>query len=245
MKETFAAPKVLWLMPAGIAGNDMRSFATENHLEVLQRASCWVVENARTARRMVASVLQGFDFDSRLWFELPKDRDSRGVADWKEAMKSAPAGAVWVLMSEAGMPAVADPGAEVVSFAHKLGWSVKVLSGPSSIIMALASSGFNGQQFAFHGYLPVETRELQKKIQELEPPANKGITQLFIETPYRTERMLQTLLKTLRPGTWLAVMANLEGADVFCRVDRVSEWLSKPSAPAKLPAVFLLGMPAV
>jgi 16S rRNA (cytidine1402-2'-O)-methyltransferase len=243
MKDTFTPPSELWLMPAGIAGCDMRSFATAQHLEVLNKAAIWVVEEARTARRMIASVIQGFDFDSRQWYELPKSHKGQASDPWEQAMKEAPQGSVWALMSEAGMPAVADPGAEVVSLAHRLGWSVKVLSGPSSMMMALAASGFNGQQFAFHGYLPVESRPLQQKIQELEQGALRGATQLFIETPYRTDRMLQALLQTLRPGTWLAVMAGLDGPEAFCAVKTAADWVKNPPSVGKLPAVFLIGMP--
>lgn len=243
MKDTNNPPAVLWLVPAGIAGCDMHSFATARHIEVIRSAEVWVVEEARTARRMIASVIQGFDFDSRQWFQLEQAQKPSDMVAWKQAMKAAPRGSVWALMSEAGMPAVADPGAEVVSLAHKLGWSVQVLSGPSSIIMALAASGFNGQQFFFHGYLPVDGRALQQKIQELEQAALRGVTQLFIETPYRSDRMLQALLQSLRPGTWLSVMAGLDEPDAFCAVKTAADWAKNLPTIGKRPTVFLLGIP--
>jgi 16S rRNA (cytidine1402-2'-O)-methyltransferase len=241
--DTFSPAPELWLMPAGIAGSDMSTFATNQHINVLQRTQVWVVEDARTARRMISSVVQGYNFNERQWFELAKESHHETRADWKQAMKQAAAGAVWSLMSEAGMPGIADPGAEVVSWAHQLGWIVRVLSGPSSIIMALAASGFNGQQFAFHGYLPVDGKALGHKIQELEQAALRGATQLFIETPYRTERMFQALLQHLRPGTSLAVMAGLDSAQPFCGVRTAAAWAKQAPHIGKLPAVFLIGIP--
>lgn len=243
MKDTNNPPSELWLVPAGIAGCDMRSFATARHLAVMTSAKVWVVEEARTARRMIASVIQGFDFDSRQWFTLENNQKTSTMSSWKQAMKTAPRGEIWALMSEAGMPAVADPGAEVVSMAHKLGWSVQVLSGPSSIIMALAASGFNGQQFHFHGYLPVEGKALHQKIQELEQAALRGTTQLFIETPYRSDRMMQALLQGLRPGTALSVMAGLDEPDALCAVKTAGEWAKSIPSIGKRPTVFLIGVP--
>jgi 16S rRNA (cytidine1402-2'-O)-methyltransferase len=243
MTDTIKSSSELWLVPAGIAGCDMSSFATERHLKVMNSAAVWVVEEARTARRMIASVIKGFDFDRRQWFQLEKEQKNASAPLWKQAMKSAPPGAVWALMSEAGMPGVADPGAEVVSLAHNLGWSVNVLSGPSSIIMALAASGFNGQQFHFHGYLPVEGKALHQRIQELEQAALRGTTQLFIETPYRSDRMMQALLQNLRPGTSLSVMAGLDEPNAFCAVKTTGEWSKNVPQIGKRPTVFLIGMP--
>jgi 16S rRNA (cytidine1402-2'-O)-methyltransferase len=156
-------------------------------------------------------------------------------------MRSASPGSVWGLMSEAGMPGIADPGAAVVAYAHQLGWEVRALAGPSSIFMALALSGFNGQQFAFHGYLPVEPPALLRALQALEAQAQKGIAQIFIETPYRTHRMLETLLRNLKPQTGLSVTAGLDTPQFFCYSGPVSGWKDKRLPEGKVPAVFVLG----
>jgi 16S rRNA (cytidine1402-2'-O)-methyltransferase len=230
----------LWLVPAGLTPAGMADFTTPLHVQTMQHIQHWVVENTRTARRMIASVIQGYDFDKRFWYETAK----QGQADyrlWQEAMRHAADGSIWGLMSEAGMPGIADPGADVVSLAHKLGWKVQSLIGPSSIFLALALSGFNGQQFTFHGYLPVEMPQLQRRIRELESESSNGHTQIFIETPYRTRKMLDTLLKELKPDTHLAVSAGLGSAEAFSYSGTVRSWTGKSFPEGKIPAVFLIG----
>jgi 16S rRNA (cytidine1402-2'-O)-methyltransferase len=238
------ARPLLWLMPVGLGEGGMATFAQDAHREAANQVECWIVEQVRTARRMLSSMQSAYPFDEKQWFEIGKDgqHDARNLdAEWKAAMRSASPGSVWGLMSEAGMPGIADPGAAVVAYAHQLGWEVRALAGPSSIFMALALSGFNGQQFAFHGYLPVEPPALLRALQALEAQAQKGIAQIFIETPYRTHRMLETLLRNLKPQTGLSVTAGLDTPQFFCYSGPVSGWKDKRLPEGKVPAVFVLG----
>lgn len=231
-------------MPVGLGEHGMTLFATAGHVQAASQVQSWIVEQVRTARRMLSSLQTAYPFDEKEWFEIGKEgqHDARELeTNWKAAMRHAAPGAVWGLMSEAGMPGIADPGAAVVAFAHQLGWEVRVLPGPSSIFMALALSGFNGQQFAFHGYLPVEPPALQRTVQGLEVQAQRGVSQLFIETPYRTHRMLETLLRILKPGTGLSVTAGLETDRFFSYSGPVSSWKGKQLPEGKVPAVFVLG----
>jgi 16S rRNA (cytidine1402-2'-O)-methyltransferase len=238
------ARPLLWLMPVGLGESGMANFAQEVHLQAANQVQYWIVEQVRTARRMLSSIQTAYPFDEKQWFEIGKEgqHDARSLeTEWKAAMRSATTGSVWGLMSEAGMPGIADPGASVVAFAHQLGWEVRVLAGPSSIFMALALSGFNGQQFAFHGYLPVEPPALLRAIQALEAQAQRGVAQIFIETPYRTHRMLETLLRNLKPQTGLSVTAGLDTPKFFSFSGPVAGWKDKQLPEGKVPAVFVLG----
>lgn len=231
-------------MPVGLGEGGMSGFAQALHIQVANEVQCWIVEQVRTARRMLSSIQTAYPFDEKQWFEIGKEGQHDAGAlqqDWKTAMRKAGPGEVWGLMSEAGMPGIADPGAAAVAYAHRLGWEVRVLSGPSSIFMALALSGFNGQQFAFHGYLPVEPPALQRAVQALEVQAQRGVAQLFIETPYRTHRMLDFLLRTLKPNTGLSVTAGLDTAQFFSFSGPASAWKGRHLPEGKVPAVFVLG----
>jgi 16S rRNA (cytidine1402-2'-O)-methyltransferase len=146
------------------------------------------------------------------------------------------------LISDAGLPCVADPGAEAVALAHQLGIEVVPLHGPSSLLLALMASGFNGQSFAFVGYLPIEKAERVKRIKELEKEVlTKKQTQLFIETPYRNNSLLEDLLKNLQPDTQLCVAANLTQPNQFIRSTTVQNWKTNLPDLHKQPAVFVLG----
>lgn len=145
------------------------------------------------------------------------------------------------LVSEAGAPGVADPGALVVAAAHASGIAVMPLVGPSAILLALMASGLNGQKFAFHGYLPQEKLARVKAIQELERESRqRGMTQLFIETPYRNQVLLADLLVTLAPATRLCVASDLTGSTQKVTMQTVSAWRKAPAEIAKVPALFLL-----
>ena len=184
----------------------------------------------------------------------PESRSSPGFAEharhaqpdpfnpWHALLAPAFAGHDIGLISEAGLPAVADPGSALVAAAHALHLNVRTLPGPSSLLLALAASGLNGQSFAFVGYLPQDAAERVQRIRELEALSRKlRQTQLFIETPYRNEALLQALLATLAPTTRLAVSSGLTLPQAFTRSDLVSAWRTQPAAlPAKTPAVFAI-----
>jgi 16S rRNA (cytidine1402-2'-O)-methyltransferase len=144
------------------------------------------------------------------------------------------------VLSESGCPGVADPGALAVDFAHKKNIRVIPLVGPSSILLALMASGLNGQQFAFHGYLPIDAKEVAQKIKSLEKESTqKKQTQIFIETPYRNNQLLKHLLDSLHPSTYLCIAVDLNGKNEFVKTKTISEWKKDVPLLPKEPAVFL------
>ncbi|HKW83484.1 MAG TPA: SAM-dependent methyltransferase [Burkholderiaceae bacterium] len=220
-------------------------------IEVAARLTHWVAENAKTTRAFLKRVdavvalaqpLQAIDIH-----ELPRPQKGRNAAspagdEWSLLLAPALRGEDTGLISEAGLPAVADPGAALVDAAHRAGLRVIALPGPSSLMLALAASGLNGQSFAFVGYLPVDAAERGKRIRELEALSRRERqTQLMIETPYRNEALLAALLAHLGATTRLSISCGLTLADGFSRTDSVSGWKAAPTTlPADLPVVFSL-----
>lgn len=213
----------------------------------------WICENAKSARAYLkridavaplAAPLQAQGIQE-LPREVHKKGDHAGQFDARPLLAAALEGHDVGLLSEAGMPAVADPGSSVVRAAHDLGLVVVPLTGPVSLLLALAASGLNGQNFAFVGYLPQDAGERQARIRELEALALKsGQTQLFIETPYRNAALLQALVQTLQHNTRLAVARGLTLATAHVRSETVKSWrAAKPQATTdeRLPAVFAIG----
>lgn len=224
-------------------------------LQTAAKLQHWVCENAKSTRAYLKRVdeicpllqpLQAINIQ-----ELPREVHKKGdhpgsigaYFDAKPMLAAALNGFDVGLVSEAGMPAIADPGSSVVRAAHDLNIAVVPLVGPISLMLTLAASGLNGQNFAFVGYLPSDTEMLSKRIKELEQLALKtGQTQLFIETPYRNESLLQTLIKQLQPNTRLAVSCGLTLTNMQNVSNKVSIWRQKPhTLPITLPTVFGLG----
>lgn len=213
----------------------------------------WICENAKSARAYLkridavaplAAPLQAQDI-RELPREVHKKGDHAGQFDARPLLTAALEGHDIGLLSEAGMPAVADPGSSVARAAHDLGIAVVPLTGPVSLLLALAASGLNGQNFAFVGYLPQDAGERQVRIRELEALALKtGQTQLFIETPYRNAALLQALVQTLQHNTRLAVARGLTLASAHVRSETVKSWRAKAqpgTLDERLPAVFAIG----
>ncbi len=221
-------------------------------LGVLREAAAighWIAENARSARALLKRVhavvplarpLQAIEI-----LELPRPRKGAGIGepvDHRPLLRPALAGHDLGLLSEAGLPAVADPGAELVAAAHAAGIAVVPLPGPSALLLALAASGLNGQGFAFVGYLPQEAEPRRSRIRELQATSRRlGQTQLMIETPYRNAALLHALIETLDGGTRLAVACGLTLPGGWTRSEPVARWRARPPAmPADVPAVFAL-----
>jgi len=201
--------------------------------------SCFLVENARTARRFIKSVAPQQVIEDLSITVIDKDSTE---AEINAALKPVVGGQDAGVISEAGCPGVADPGAEVARRAHQLGITVVPLVGPSSLLLALMASGMNGQSFAFHGYLPIERAQRAGALKNLEKLAlTQHQTQLFIETPYRNMQLLEDLLAHLQPSTRLCIAANLTAPDEFVRTDTVAGWKGKIPQLHKQPAVFLIG----
>ncbi len=224
-------------------------------LTVAARLTHWICENAKSARaylkRVEALMPLALPLQAQQINELPREVHKKGdhagapgaSFDARPLLTAALNGHDIGLVSEAGMPAVADPGSSVVRAAHDLGLDVVPLAGPVSLLLALAASGLNGQNFAFVGYLPQDATERARRIRELESLALKtGQTQLFIETPYRNVVLLQALLQHLQHNTRLAVSSGLTLSNARIRSQLVKAWRQQPAGPDNnTPAVFAIG----
>ena len=207
--------------------------------EVMARLRFFFVEDVRTARRYLKKVHPAIDIDALHFSVLSKETEEREAAGFLEFLL---AGNDAGVISEAGCPGVADPGALIVRLAHRAGIGVVPLVGPSSILLALMASGFNGQQFTFHGYLPVKPQERIRKLQHLErTAATVGETQIFMETPYRNNAFLADLLRNCQPSTLLCIAANLTTPQEMARTMTIAQWRKNPPDLAKQPAIFLFG----
>ena len=220
-------------------------------IRVAARLPHWICENAKSTRAYLKRISEIQPLTQTVQMlqihELPREvhkkGDHTGHFDARPMLAAALQGTDIGLVSEAGMPAIADPGSSVVRAAHDLGLQVVALTGPMSLMLALASSGLNGQNFAFVGYLPQDASERTQKIRELELLALKtGQTQLFIETPYRNAVLLQALLQTLQGNTRLALSSGLTLDAAWNKSALISQWKQqKPVVPVALPAVFCIG----
>lgn len=220
-------------------------------LEVAAGLQHWICENAKSTRAYLKRIAKTHSLCQPLQAmhlqELPhavhKKGDHHGHFDARYLLQPAVEGANMGLVSEAGMPAIADPGSSVVRAAHDLGLPVVPLVGPVSLLLALAASGLSGQSFAFVGYLPNTPAERSQRIRELESLALKtGQTQIFIETPYRNQAMQQALLQTLQPSTRLATSSGLTLDTAQCYSDTAKNWKRKPWTLANtVPTVFAIG----
>lgn len=209
------------------------------NIEILKKIKYYIVENRRSAIRFLIKADNKIDIDALTFFELNEHTPYDSVAHYLDPLE---AGESIGIISEAGCPAVADPGAIIVALAHKRNFKVVPLVGPSSIIMGLMSSGFSGQNFAFNGYLPPKPADRAAALRKLEQKIYKdNQTQIFIETPYRNKKMLETITQTCRPETKLCIALGLTCESEFICTKNVSAWKKTAfSMPDKVPAVFLL-----
>jgi 16S rRNA (cytidine1402-2'-O)-methyltransferase len=205
--------------------------------EAVMQCQVFFVENERSARRYLKILWKEMVIDDYEWIVIHKaEKDVR--VRLMVAMKD---GKNIGIISEAGCPGIADPGQLLVETAHKGGATVKPLVGPSAILLALMASGMNGQQFRFAGYIPINAGERVKFIRELESDSvRRNSTQVFIETPYRNNQVIEMLIKTCRPDTRLCIAADISGANEFIRTLNVSEWKSQVPDLHKRPAIFCL-----
>ncbi|MCH5240352.1 MAG: SAM-dependent methyltransferase [Muribaculaceae bacterium] len=227
----------LFMLPVAIGeGNIERSLPKEN-IEIAKRLSYFIVENVRTARRCLKKMAPEIDISSLTFYELNEHTPTNEISGYLEPLRR---GESMGLMSEAGCPGVADPGAAVVKIAQREGLKIIPLVGPSSILLSLMGSGLNGQLFTFNGYLPVDAHDREKRIRELEALSRKtGGTQIFIETPYRNSKMLESLLKALGGETLLCVAANITTVEEQIITRKVKEWRKLNIMLEKVPTIFL------
>ncbi len=228
----------LYLIPS-MLGESAQHTILPHTLEIVNATDFFIVESAKSARRFLRAIGFNKSFDEIEFAELNehnKDFDSGFLLDAVASGKNV------CVISDAGIPCVADPGNIVVSVAHQNNIEVIPLVGPSSIMLALMASGLNGQQFLFHGYIPVKEPERSKFIKLMDAEANKRITQIFIETPYRNNKLLQELMKNCRKETLLTIACDLTLKTELIKTKKVGEWKQKIPEINKRPAVFLLGV---
>ena len=232
-------PGTLYLMPCTLGDTPAGQVLPQHVIDIARKLRHFVVEHPKTARQFLSALKPEHPIQS-LHFATLNEHTAPG--DLAELLAPLLAGHDVGIISEAGCPGIADPGADLVSLAHRNGIRIVPLVGPSSILLALMASGLNGQCFAFHGYLPIEEAERNKAIATLEAEsARRRQTQLFIETPYRNEKMLAALLAQCRPQTLLCVATDLTLPGESIRTRSIAQWKSQAIPQLnKRPSLFLL-----
>lgn len=228
----------LYLLPVTLGDTPVSKVLPQYNAGIISGIRHFIVEDVRSARRFLRSVDAQFDIDGSQFFELNKHTSPADISGFlKPLIDGKPMGVI----SEAGCPAVADPGADVVAIAQRKGLKVVPLVGPSSIILSVMASGFNGQSFAFHGYLPIKPDERAKRLRQLEQRVySENQTQLFIETPYRNNKMVDDILRNCRPQTRLCIAANITCEGEYVRTRTVKEWKGHVPDLSKIPCIFLI-----
>lgn len=227
----------LYLIPTILAEGTQNDVLSPQIKEAVQHLDVFFVENIRTARRFIGSLKLGKVIDELTFIELNKDTpEAETAVSLRSLSKSAG------VISEAGCPGVADPGAVAVRIAHELGIRVIPLVGPSSILLALMASGMSGQSFAFHGYLPIDKVQRKKALQNLERNARQyQQTQIFMETPFRNNQLLEAVIEACSPDLALCIAANVTAPDELIRTMPVGKWKTQKPDLHKIPAIFLIG----
>ena len=228
----------LYLIPVTLGDTPVSKVLPAYNHDVIMGIKHFIVENVRSARRFLKRVDQEIDIDALTFYELNKHTSPEAIGAYlKPLQEGCPMGVI----SEAGCPAVADPGADVVAIAQRMRLKVVPLVGPSSIILSVMASGFNGQSFAFHGYLPIDAGERAKTLKHLESRAYaEHQTQLFIETPYRNLKMFDDIIRSCRPQTRLCIAANLTCDDEYAVTRTIAEWKGQRPPIDKIPCIFLI-----
>ncbi len=211
----------IWLIPVPLGGDNYADVIPGKALKITRRLRYFIVEDLRSARRFLRLIDNQFPIDDSVFYELNEHTAEAETAHFLEPLLN---GNDIGLMSEAGLPGIADPGAIIIAAAHREKITVTPLSGPSSIILALIASGMNGQNFSFNGYLPVKPAERAAKLRELEKKAQEGYSQIFMEAPYRNQAMLESILATCNKNTLLCIAADITLPGESIRTRRVSDW---------------------
>ncbi len=228
---------ILYLIPTVLAENTAHTIPTYIN-DIIVDTDLYIVENIKTARRFIKSICKEKNIDECTFLELDKHKKY----EFDEAfLASIFNGKNIGLMSEAGTPCIADPGNKVVEMAHEMEIKIVPLVGPNSIIMALMTSGFNGQQFTFNGYLPFDSVERKNKILQMESSGKKGNTQIFMDTPFRNQRLLEEIIQHCKFDTMLSIACNITAKDEFIKTLPLAEWKKRKPDLNKKPAIFILG----
>lgn len=229
----------LYLLPVTLGDTAIDKVLPAYNADIIREIKHFIVEDVRSARRFLKKVDREIDIDTLSFYPLNKHTSPEDISGYLNPLAE---GHSMGVISEAGCPAVADPGADVVAIAQRRNLKVVPLVGPSSIILSVMASGFNGQSFAFHGYLPIEPNERSKRLKELEGRIySEHQTQLFIETPYRNHKMLDDILKACRLQTKLCIAANITCEGEYIKTRTVKEWKGTALPDlSKIPCIFLL-----
>ena len=229
----------LYLIPNVLSESPWETVLPSEVKTVCKDLKHYIVENVRTARRFLKKLDKNIDIDGLYFYELNKRTTER---EKQQYLRPVLDGQDTGIISEAGCPGVADPGAEIVKSAHERGIQVVPLVGPSSILLALMASGMNGQNFAFNGYLPIKSNQRISRIKQLEKAVQaENQTQLFIETPYRNNQLVQDLLKICNNSTLLCIACDLTAEKEFISTRSIAEWKKGVPDLNKRPALFILG----
>lgn len=236
--DSKSIPGKLYLIPSSLGGDDIKAIWPAGHAALVNQLDEFIVENLRTARRFLRSAGYTRSFDEVQFHLLNKHTRPEELNGFlKNVLQGKDVG----LLSEAGSPCIADPGQVIVAMAHRKNIRVIPLVGPSSILLALIASGFNGQQFAFHGYLPIDKAERSRKLKQLENAAwQHEQTQIFMETPFRNNQLMQDLTGSLRPDTMLCVACDLTTQTEFIKSQTTAAWKKEMPDLHKRASIFLL-----
>ena len=228
----------LYLIPVPLSDGAVENVLPASNLALVGEIKHFIVENVRSARRFLKKCDRNINIDELTFYELNRHTDPNVIADYLQPLER---GEAMGVISEAGCPAIADPGADVVAIAQRKGLKVRPLVGPSSILMGLMGSGFNGQSFAFVGYLPIDQGERARKFKEMERLIrNDNQTQIFIETPYRNNKLMAEMCKQLPGNLALCVATDITGAGEKIVTKTVREWAHTKYDFDKVPTIFLL-----
>jgi len=228
----------LYLIPVTLGETDHRKVLPDYNRDIVLQVRHFIVENVRTARRFLKKCHPAMVIDDIRFYELNKHTSPAQKAEYLTPLAN---GEAVGLLSESGCPAIADPGAEIIAIAQQQGYRVIPLVGPSSLLLALMASGFNGQNFAFHGYLPIDAAARIARIKLMESRVyEEHQTQLFIETPYRNNKLMEELVRICRPTTKICVAANITCDDEFIRTRPAKEWKENIPDLNKKPTMFLI-----
>jgi len=232
---------MLYLIPTPLAPDAAATSTVPVIAELVKNIPYYFVEELRTARRFISSLKTGVVIDELIFWELNKDSDPQKVLKQIKFLKTN--GHSAIVLSEAGCPGIADPGAVAVKFAHQVGLPVNAIPGPNSMVLTLMGSGFNGQAFTFNGYLPVGNAGRVAKLKEMEKELYRSnTTQLFMETPYRNMQVFESMLQALAPETMICVGANLTAPDQILITKAVKEWRKELPQLHKIPTIFAIGL---
>jgi len=229
----------LYLMPTSLGNRDLQLTLPAQVFDVINQVDYYIVENIKTAAAFLKQAgikkkLQELDFKV-----LNVDTKDDELFDYLYPINE---GHDMGIISEAGCPCIADPGAKIVSLAHEKNIKVIPLTGPSSIILALMASGLNGQAFTFHGYLPIDRKERREKLLIIEKEAMKDITQIFIEAPHRNDRLVTDIIETCKPGLKFCMAVDLTLPEENIQTKSIKEWKINQPVIGKKPAIFLIGI---